>query len=167
MKKTLKIINKLISEGLINKYAIAGGMAQFYYIEPSVTYDLDLIIHISGEENSLDPLRKIYDWAIKNKYTLDSEHIIIEGMPVKFLIAYNELVKEALNNAIEVKLFEETTYILKAEYLMAIMIQTGRMVDRERFIRFLQEAKFDRDFFIKLIQKYELEKIYEKIINEI
>jgi hypothetical protein len=45
MKKTLQILNSLAESGIINEYAIAGGMAQFYYIEPSVTYDLDLIVN--------------------------------------------------------------------------------------------------------------------------
>jgi hypothetical protein len=45
MKETLQKINKLVELGIIEKYAIAGGMGQFYYIEPSLTYDLDLIIN--------------------------------------------------------------------------------------------------------------------------
>ncbi|MFZ1292539.1 MAG: hypothetical protein WAR79_20795 [Melioribacteraceae bacterium] len=161
----LKIINKLVTEGIIDKYAIADGMAQFYYIEPSVTYDLDLIVHILGEENSLKPLDKLYDWVKKNNYSTDREHIIIEGIPMQFLLAYNELAKEALEHSIKVKLFEEQTYILKAEYLMAIMLQTGRMVDKERFIRFLREAEFDKVQFIKVIEKFNLTKVYKKVLN--
>ena len=44
MKKTLQKINALVELGIIDKYAIAGGIAQFYYIEPSITYGLDIII---------------------------------------------------------------------------------------------------------------------------
>jgi len=32
MKKTLQKINGLVEKKIIEKYAIAGGMAQFYYI---------------------------------------------------------------------------------------------------------------------------------------
>jgi len=53
MKKTLIRINELVELGIVEKYAIAGGMAHFYYIEPSVTYDLDLIVQIPGKENIL------------------------------------------------------------------------------------------------------------------
>ena len=61
MQKTLQKINELVEKNIINAYAIAWEMAQFYYIEPSVTYDLDLIVHISGEENNLNPLSPIYN----------------------------------------------------------------------------------------------------------
>ena len=46
MKKTLEKINELVDLKVIKKYAIAGGMGQFYYIEPSVTYDLDIVVSI-------------------------------------------------------------------------------------------------------------------------
>ena len=166
MQKTLKIINSLLNLGIIKNYAIAGGMAQFYYIEPSVTYDLDLIVHIPDEESTLNPLSGLYDWAEINSYKLENEHIIIEGIPVQFLLAYNDLVKEALENANETTLFNEKTYILKPEYLMAIMLQTGRSTDKERFARFLDEAEFDRKLFLKIIEKFGLLQLYRKFNDE-
>ena len=162
MQKTLKTINKLIEKNIIERYAIAGGMAQFYYIEPSVTYDLDLIVHVSGEENTLNPLAGIYGWANEYGYKTENEHIIIEGIPVQFLLAYNDLVKDALEDRSEIILFDEKTYILKAEYLMAIMLQTGRLSDRERFARFLAEAEYNETLFIEIIKKFNLQKLYNK-----
>jgi len=167
MKKTLIKINELVELGIVEKYAIAGGMAHFYYIEPSVTYDLDLIVQIPGKENILNPLGAIYSWAKQNKFQLDGEHIIIEGIPVQFLLAYNDMVMEALVNADEIKLFDENTYILKAEYLMGMMIQTGRMVDKERLSRFISESEYDKPFLQSLLLKYNLIDIYKKITNEI
>lgn len=166
MQKTLKIINSLLEIGLINNYAIARGMAQFYYIDPSVTYDLDLIVHIPNEENILNPLSGLYEWAAKNGYTLENEHIIIEGIPVQFLLAYNDLVKEALGTVNEVTLFNEKTYILKPEYLMAIMLQTGRPIDKERFARFLIEADFDKELFLKIIERFGLSQLYRGFNGE-
>ncbi len=163
MKKTLQIINSLIELGIIDKYAIAGGIAQFYYIEPSVTYDLDVIVHIFQEENVLNPLSQIYEWAEKNNFKLSREHIIIEGIPVQFLLAYNELVKEALDSSDQIKLFEEVTYILKPEYLMAIMLQTGRATDKERLAKFLNEAEYDKEKFFLILNRYELLNIFNKL----
>lgn len=165
MKKTLQILNELVELKIINNYAIAGGMAQFYYIEPSVTYDLDLIVNLPVEENPLTPLTpltKLYNWADKNNYQIENEHIIIGGIPVQFLLAYNELVNEALNNKIEIKLFEEKTFILKPEYLMAIMLQTGRLTDKERLIRFISQAEFDEIKFNDIIKRFDLLKKYLK-----
>lgn len=156
MKKTLQILNELVELDIINEYAIAGGMAHFYYIEPSVTYDLDLIVNITGEKKPLAPLSGLYGWAAANGYKTEDEHIIIGGIPVQFLLAYNELVKEALKNKIEIKLFGEKTFILGAEYLMAIMLQTGRASDRERLIRFMSEADFNTNKFNEIIGRFNL-----------
>ncbi len=168
MKNTLKKINELVENGILDKYAIAGGMAQFYYIEPSVTYDLDLIIHLSDQEDNLDPLKKIYTWAKQNNYEPLKEHILIEGIPVKFLLAYNDLVKTALNERSKLKLFDVETFILKPEYLMAIMLQTGRLTDKERLVKFITDAEYDEDKFLSIIQKFNLLDSYNKFkkINE-
>ena len=163
MKKTLQKINLLVKLGIIEKYAIAGGIAQFYYIEPSITYDLDLIVHIVGEESSLNPLAKIYEWAKENYYEFIGEYIIIEGIPVQFLLAYNELVKEALDNSNKIILYDEDTYIIKPEYLMAIMLQTGRSKDKERLAKFFKEAEYDNDFFFKILDRFDLLKSFYKL----
>jgi hypothetical protein len=52
MKKTLEKINELVESRIIDKYAIGGGMGQFYHIEPSVNYDLDIIINSTIEGNN-------------------------------------------------------------------------------------------------------------------
>ena len=165
MKKTLQKINKLVELGIIEKYAIAGGMGQFYYIEPSVTYDLDLIINISGEERKLNPLSKIYEWADKNNYKPLKEHIIVEGIPVQFILEYNDLVTAALNDRSKIKLYDEETYILKPEYLMAIMLQTGRSIDKERLTKFLTEYDYDKNLFSAILNKFDLLDVFNKYIK--
>jgi hypothetical protein len=162
MKNVLKKINELVEKGIIEKYAIAGGMAQFYYIEPSVTYDLDLLVQLSGQEKKLNPLTKIYSWADKNHYKPLKEHIIIEGIPVQFLLVYNDLAAEALDNRSKIRLFNEETYILKPEYLMAIMLQTGRMTDKERLAKFITDAKFDENKLLIILNKFKLTAAYNK-----
>ena len=156
MKETLRKINSLVDAGLIDKYAIAGGIAHFYYIEPSITYDLDLIINIAREDNKLAPLTRIYEWCKNNNFATEGEHMIIGGVPVQFLIPYNALVSEALGNRQEIILFEEKTYILKPEYLMAIMLQTGRASDKERLLRFFDETDYDEVLFNDIISRFNL-----------
>ncbi len=119
-------------------------------------------MHIADEEKNLNPLSVIYQWAEEHGYKTENEHIVIEGLPVQFLLAYNELVKEALENRAEINIFNEKTYILKAEYLMAIMLQTGRLTDRERLARFFAEAEYDNELFHSIIKRFGLEDIYKK-----
>jgi len=161
MKKALGKINELIERGIIHTYAIGGGMGQFYYIEPSVTYDLAIIINFASAANRLAPLQSVYKWAEENNYESLEEHIIIEGIPVQFLPAYNSLVEEALQNAKEIKLYDVKTFILEPEYLMAIMLQTNRAKDRERLLKFFEEAKFSEEKFNTIIKKFNLIKEFE------
>lgn len=169
MKKTIQILNELVELKIINEYAIAGGMAQFYYIEPSVTYDLDLIVNITAVQNPLAPLSKLYEWAVENNYQTENEHILIGGIPVQFLLAYNELVAEALENRLQISLFDEKTFIIRPEYLMAIMLQTGRSTDYERLIRFFDGADYDENKFSDIINRFGLADKYtnfKKRLNE-
>ncbi|MDY0082628.1 MAG: hypothetical protein RBR74_05545 [Ignavibacteriaceae bacterium] len=167
MKKTLQIINQLVEQNVITEYAIAGGMAQFYYIEPSATYDLDLIVSIKDEPNSLTPPAALYEWADKNNFPTEFEHIIIGGIPVQFLLAYNDLVKEALINKIPVTLFDEPAFLFSAEYLMAIMLQTGRPIDFERLTRFITEAEFNEFKLIDILERNGLSEKYNDFIKRI
>ena len=156
MKKTLQILNRLVELNIIESYAIAGGMAQFYYVEPSVTYDLDLIVSLNAADNPLTPLAELYKWADENDYKTEGEHIVLGGIPVQFLLPYNDLVSEALKNRVQVSLFDEVTYIFSAEYLMAIMLQTWRPTDRERLVRFFNEADYDEKKLNDILERFKL-----------
>jgi hypothetical protein len=162
MKETLQILNKLVALDIIKEYAIAGGMAQFYYVEPSVTYDLDLVVNLSATDNPLTPLTKLYNWADKNQFKIVGEHIVLAGIPVQFLLPYNDLITEALKNRLQVSLFDEITYIISAEYLMAIMLQTWRPIDRERLLRFFNEAEYDNVKLDDIIKRFDLSSQYSK-----
>ncbi len=44
MEKTLQVLNALERDGLFRRYAIGGAMAATFYIEPVLTFDLDVFI---------------------------------------------------------------------------------------------------------------------------
>lgn len=160
MKKTLEQLNKLVELGVIEKYAIGGGIAHFYYIEPSVTYDLDIIIRIKSVSNNLAPLKEIYEWARINNYEIKDEHIIIDNIPVQFLPEYNPLIEEAVEKAAEVIIFDTKTFIIKPEYLMAIMLQTNRSKDRERLLLFIEQTNYAPSAFEEILIKFNLIENY-------
>jgi len=166
MKKTLEKLNELLELEIIEKYAICGGIAHFYYIEPSVTYDMDIVVRFRGLSDELTPLSSIYNWAKKNNYSEDREHIIVEEIPVQFLPEYSPLIVEALNNAVEITIFDTKTYIFSAEYLMAIMLDTNRPKDRVRLLQFMEEAEYDREILENIIDKFKLRERYARIVKE-
>jgi hypothetical protein len=161
LDKALKVIRELRRLGLIRAYAIGGSIAATYYIEPILTYDLD-IFFIPMEEG-LDVLSPIYTEMKKKGYRLDKELVVIEGIPVQFIPVYNDLVKEAVENAVESSYRRVRTRILRPEYLLAIALQTNRSKDRERAIQLLSQAKLDSKSLTGLLKKYGLVQKYRKL----
>ncbi len=71
------------------------------------------------------------------------------------------MAEEALENAKEIKLYDLKTFILEPEYLMAIMLQINRPKDRERLLKFFEEAEFSEEKFNTIIKKFNLIKEYK------
>lgn len=160
MEKALKAVRELRDRGVILDFAIGGGIAVLYYVEPFLTYDLD-IFFIPVEER-FDTLSPIYDYLKKKGYRTQREHVIIDGVPVQFIPAYNELVKEAVQNSTGVKYGRVNTKVLSVEYLVAIMLQTYRTKDRERILKIFEEVQVDLKFLKKLLRKFNLYERYTK-----
>ena len=160
MEKTLKVIGGLKNKKIILDYAIGGGIAALYYIEPLLTYDLD--IFFIPIEDSIDVLTPIYRYFKEKGFKAKKEHVLIEGVPVQFIPVYNELVKEAVQYSVEVKYGRIKTRVLGLEYLIAVMLQTDRPKDRERLVKVFEEAKIDLKLLKKILRKYGL---YDKYVR--
>jgi hypothetical protein len=102
VKRTLEVLNKLEHEGVFARYAIGGAMAATFYVEPLLTFDLDVFVAVQPSSSGLITVAPIYDALRARGYTEEQECILIEGVPVQFLPAYNALVEEALAHGQEV-----------------------------------------------------------------
>jgi len=160
MEKTLRVINEITRQGIISAYAIGGGIAATYYIEPMLTYDLDIFFIPAME--GLDILAPIHAYAEKAGYKTQGEMILIEGIPVQFIPVYNDLIREAVENAAGLKYRDVEAKVVTAEYLIAIALQTGRAKDRERIIRLLDEAVIDRTVLARILEVFGLAEKFKK-----
>ena len=136
MEKAIKVINEMQSKGIVKKYALGGAVAAIFYVEPILTYDLDIFFVPSEENKDLLALTSVYDYLKGRGYKADKEHILIEGIPVQFLPIYDELIEEAVDNALQLEYKETIVNVLSQEYLIAIMVQTFRPKDKERIIKY-------------------------------
>ncbi|MBI4028178.1 MAG: hypothetical protein HY360_24550 [Verrucomicrobia bacterium] len=157
MEATLRVLNELEREGLFTRYAIGGGVGAIFYMEPFLTYDLDIFVVLPATSGGLLTLGPVYGALRQRGYTEQDECVNIEGVPVQFLPAYNPLVEAALAEAVETFYETTPTRVLRAEHLAAIMLQTGRDKDRQRFATFLAEAELDRGQLEKIVQRHQLE----------
>ncbi|MBN2092420.1 hypothetical protein JW964_22555 [candidate division KSB1 bacterium] len=163
MEKTISILNQMQTEGLFEKYAIGGGIAALFYIEPITTFDLDVFVILPSTSQLLISLTPIYTWLEKRGFRAEKEQIIIEGVPVQFIPVYNELIKEAVLNAVEKKYGTTNTRVLLPEYLMAIMLQTSRPKDKERLLKFIETVDIAVDLFNSILIRYGLKEKYENL----
>lgn len=157
MQRTLQILNELEQRGAMSRYAIGGAMGATFYIEPLLTFDLDIFVLLPRTPGGLLTLAGLYDALRAKGYVEEDECVIIEGVPVQFLPAYNELLEEALREARDT-LYEGTpTRVLRAEHLAAICVQTGRDKDRERARLLRQQAVLDHRFLAGVLARHGLE----------
>jgi len=155
MKETIKIINELKNKNLIDDYAIGGGIAALFYIEPFLTYDLDIFVILPPKEKQkkLIILSPIFDYLNKKGYSWKDEHIIVEGIPLQ-LIPADELEEEAMNNAKTIAYEGIETKVVTPEYLIAILFRAGRKKDLEKVEKLLAQAVIDEKKLNGILNKY-------------
>src|SRR5437867_12678395 len=145
-------------DGAFTRYAIGGAMAATFYVEPLLTCDLDVFVVMPQTTGCLLTLAPLYDALRARGYSeQENECIIIEGVPVQFLPAYNALLEEALKEAQGIMYEDVPARVLRSEHLLAICLQTGRSKDRERVRILREQAKLDQNFLADVLRRYQLE----------
>ncbi|MCX5903517.1 MAG: hypothetical protein NTV89_08615 [Proteobacteria bacterium] len=162
MEKTLQVLNTLENEGVLGKYAIAGAMGATFYIEPVLTFDLDVFI-VLPQQGVLLTLAPLYEALRVRGYHEEDECVNIEGVPVQFLPAYNTLIEEAVAAAREINYTDTFTRVLRVEHLVAICLQTGRDKDRERIRLFREQASLDMEYLKEILKRHGLEDAWQRL----
>ncbi len=157
MRDTLEVINRMQSDGVIAKYAIGGAVGATLYLEPSATLDIDVFVILPAESKSgLVSLSPIYEYLTALGCAIEREYIVIGTWPVQFLLPGNALEKESLDKALQVEVEGVPTWIMPAEHLVAIALQTGRAKDHARILQFLEQKAIDADKLERILAQHEL-----------
>jgi hypothetical protein len=90
-------------------------------------------------------LTAVYDWAKGLGIAVQSEHLMIEGVPVQLLPAYNALIEEAVAEAIEHDYEGVPARVVDPEHLVALALQAAGARRRERAWQVLQFGRVDRE----------------------
>lgn len=161
MERTLRALKELERAGVIETYAIGGGIAGLFYMEPLLTYDLDVFVFLPKASGSIIDLSALYAALRKRGYSTHREHVVMEGVPVQFIPAYNALVEEAVRESSRRWYRKVMTRVIRVEYLLAIMLQTDRPKDRARMTQLLEEAKVDKNRLAKILERHGLLQKWE------
>ena len=164
MRKVVALLNEMKEKGIVRDYALGGATALVYYFEPVQTQYLDVFVVLDQPDGALCSLRSVYDFLTAKGGESRGEYVVVQNIPLQFLAPYNSLVEEAMKEAIYVPYEELQIRMFSFEYLMAIMVQTGRMKDKSRLEEISQLGlDYDKDLFLHILEKHGLASIWEKI----
>lgn len=161
MKDTLAEINELRTAGLIGKWAIGGAMAATFYLEPISTYDLDIFVLFEGSPLILT-LTPIYDFLQARGHAPDGDAVMVHGWPVQFLPSESLLLREAVESAREVDFEGVPAWVMQAEHLMAIALQTARGKDFARLVTFMESGVADEVKLHDILQRHGLSAAWKR-----
>ena len=86
MRDTFIVLNQMVSDGVISRYALGGAVGATFYLEPVATLDVDIFVFLGENTSSaLLSLGPIYDYALARGYRAEGEHLVIGDWPVQFL----------------------------------------------------------------------------------
>lgn len=156
--EVLRVLNGLVKKKLLSTYAIGGGVAALYYIEPVLTYDFDVICRFSGGGPLVDPSPVFAELKSLGCTFGFEDRILIVGIPVLFIPAAPGLIEEALDRARPITLSGVKTRILSLEYLAALMLQLYWPKDRAKLDLLFgeKEATLDAGEFRDIIRRHGL-----------
>ena len=168
MERTIKVLNEMKSEGVILHYALGGAVAALFYIEPIETHDLDVFISLPAtQDKALLSLQGVYDYLSNKGHVPEDDQVVVEGVPVQFLVASTPLVEEAMNEPSQHDYGAEKVAVMKPEYLVAIMVELNRPKDRIRLALFLDQAPLDLEQLAEILERHGLQEKRTRILKEI
>lgn len=167
MKQTLEIINQMLSDGIVSRYAIGGAVGATFYLEPAATLDVDIFVSMEPVAgSSFITLTPIYDYLSKRGCRVEKEYIILGGWPVQFLPPVDALDEEALALAQEKEVDGLKTWVMTAEHLTAIALRTGRTKDLIRVAQFIEGGNLDVAKLDEILERHALAQKWEKFMQK-
>ncbi len=161
MKKALQTLNDLEAAGLVTRYAIGGAMGLAFYTEAALTYHLDVFVLLPPASRQLVALTPIYEFLKARGCGERQEHVLIAGLPVQFLPAFDPLVEEGLREAVDKTFTDVPTRVLRLEHLMAIMLKTGRPKDLARLAEVVRQTPFETARFDAVLDRHSLRAAWD------
>jgi hypothetical protein len=153
-----RVINDMTSDGIIEDYAIGGAMAVLFYAEPTRTYDLDVFVLLPRSDAPLVVLTPAYTWLQARGFEPEAEHVVVHGVPVQLIPAYNDLVEEAITEARQLDYETVPVRVAPPEHLVALAFQTGGRKRRERAFQLLETSDINRDKLDELLDRHHIER---------
>lgn len=157
LRDVFEQVNRLVEEGAILAYAVGGASAVLFHAEPVTTYDLDLFVFLPCTSDVVISMAPLYSRLEELGLHASAEHVMISGVPVQFLPAYNALVEEAVRSAVTFDYEGAPVRVTSAEHLAAIALQTGGAHRIARVGLLQRSPGFDLKRLTDILTRHQLE----------
>jgi hypothetical protein len=158
MQAVCDILEQLLREGLVIRYAVGGATAAGFHGEPLAPRDVDVFVFLDPPEGSLlvtlDPVFRRLDELGFNEF--EEEGLLIHGFPVQFLSAAPGLEAEAVEQAMIVEWEDHRLRVMRPEHLAVIALTVGRPKDRARLVYLVELPDFNIESFRQILTRYQL-----------
>jgi len=149
----LKAINELKELGIIQDYSIGGAYAVGFYLEPILTFDLDIFVLMDSD----DEFHRLYSYFRERQLKIENIYVIIDELPVQFLPTYiGPLFREAVLAARRVEMEGVETKVLGPEHLVACLLLAYRPKDKAIIPRLLELS--DMEKLMEIVERFDDEK---------
>ncbi len=164
LAKVIGEVDLLIEEQVIADYAIGGAVAAVLHNEPISTNDLDIFFLLREPPGLILSLEKIYDFARRRGFVVETEFIIIHGWPVQFVEASNTpLWMDAIGTAIERIVDNRSLRLIDAEHLVIMWAMAARAKDQVKIAAFDEAGLIDFAKLRKLLETFNLMDAWQRI----
>lgn len=162
LREVFLVLNDMRSQSVVDNYALGGAMAAVFYAEPTRTYDLDVFVLLKEPAGTtLTSLSPVYEWLEGRGFRPDAEHVLIHGVPVRLLPAFNDLVRESLAEARTLDYDGIPVRVVDPEHLCALAIQAGGRRRRERAWQIIESGAANQERLAAILRRHGLRPIEE------
>ena len=137
----IKILNDLKRRKKIRDYAIFGAVGASFYVEPTYTKDIDIIVLADTDQDYVEAWKELRNHATRIK---DFGFIIADTEVQILPTSVSPLLRSALINARVIRRGEITTKVVDKEHLILLTLKANRLKDRFRASMLLEQANTSR-----------------------
>jgi hypothetical protein len=161
----LKALNRLVTDHVIENYAIGGAIGASFYLPAMQTEDIDVFVFLPSSSGPVVTLTPIYEALKAMGGEVEREYVRFGPWPVQILTDANPLIAEAIREAIDVDYEGIPTRVIRPEHLCAIALQTGRNKDYARAILFVEQQEVNVEALSALASRYGLSDRLARALN--
>jgi hypothetical protein len=156
LKKISVVFNKMIEDGIIETYAIGGGVSAVLYTEPHYTKDLDIFVFPDFTPSGLVDPTKVLRYLTGLGFKMDEQFVMMYGEKVDVVPAYKPLVVEAIEKSVLFDIEGIPFGVFEPEYIVAIALDTGRNKDYARIDTFLEFDILNKEKLKDILKRFNL-----------